>query len=136
MHVTDARHVYEDQWGEIIDRPAADLVELRWYDSTESMSAQDFQAWLLIFAEHVLRLRRSFVLIDSTRFLMDPARLDNEWRFANIIPRYNAAGVRRLAFQFPDGVPAIGTPPAPEGPATFPTAYFGRRQEALDWLAG
>jgi hypothetical protein len=40
--VTEAQHVYEDQRGEIIDRPAADLVELRWYDSTESMSAPDF----------------------------------------------------------------------------------------------
>jgi hypothetical protein len=33
-------------------------------------------------------------------------------------------------------LPMIGAPPAPEGPARFPTAYFGRRQEALDWLAG
>jgi hypothetical protein len=29
----------------------------------------------------------------------------------------------------------IGTPPAPEGPARFPTGYFGRGQDALDWLA-
>jgi hypothetical protein len=71
-----------------------------------------------------------------TRFMMDPANLNDAWRDANIIPRYNAAGVRRFAFLFPDGMPAIGAPPAAEGPATFPTAYFARRQEALDWLAG
>jgi hypothetical protein len=76
------------------------------------------------------------VLIDGTRFMMDPANLNDAWRDANIIPRYNAAGVRRFAFLFPDGMPAIGAPPAAEGPATFPTGYFARRQGALDWLAG
>jgi hypothetical protein len=53
-----------------------------------------------------------------------------------LIPRYNAAGVRRFAFLFSDGMPAIGAPPAPERPATFPTGYFAHRQQALDWLAG
>ena len=32
--MADAQHVYEDQWGEIIDRPGIDVIELRWYDST------------------------------------------------------------------------------------------------------
>jgi hypothetical protein len=132
----DVQHVYEDRWGEIIDRPTPELVELRWYDTTAAMSAEEFQDWLATFAEHVERQRRPRVLVDGTRFMMDPANLDEAWRDANIVPRYNSAGVQRFAFLFPDGMPAIGAPPAAEGPATFPTAYFGRRQEALDWLAG
>ena len=70
-------HVYEDQWGQIIDRPAADLVELRWYDSTESMPAPDFRAWLLIFADYVQRLRRrclSDLLHPTARSADVPAR--------------------------------------------------------------
>jgi hypothetical protein len=134
--MADAEHVYEDRWGEIIDRPATELVELRWYDTTADMSAEQFQDWLATFAGHVERFRRPRVLVDGTRFMMDPANLNDDWRDANIIPRYNAAGVRRFAFLFPDGMPAIGAPPAVEGPATFSTAYFSRRQEALDWLAG
>jgi len=134
--MTDVEHLYEDRWGEIIDRPATELVELRWYDTTAAMSAEQFQDWLTTFAAHVERLGRPRVLIDGTRFMMDPANLDDAWRDANIIPRYNAAGVRRFALLFPDGMPAIGAPPAVEGPATFPTGYFARRQEALDWLAG
>jgi hypothetical protein len=134
--VDDVRHVYEDRWGEIIDRPAAELVELRWYDSTAAMSAQQFQAWLATFAGHVERLRRPGVLVDGTRFMMDPSNLDDEWRNTHIVPRYNAGGVRRFAFLFPEGMPAIGTPPAQEGPATFPTGYFDRRQDALDWVTG
>jgi hypothetical protein len=134
--MTDVEHVYEDQWGEIIDRPATDLVELRWYDTTAAMSAEQFREWLQTFAGHVERLHRPRVLVDGTRFLMDPANLDDAWRDANIIPRYNGAGVHRFAFLFPDGMPAVGAPPAAEGPATFPTGYFARRREALDWLAG
>jgi hypothetical protein len=134
--MADVEHLYEDRWGEIIDRPANGLVELRWYDTTADMSAEQFQDWLARLAGRLEQLRRPRVLIDGTRFMMDPANLDDAWRDANIIPRYNAAGVRRFAFLFPDGMPAIGAPPAPEGPATFPTGYFARRQEALDWLAG
>jgi hypothetical protein len=134
--MADAEHLYEDRWGEIIDRPAAELVELRWYDTTAAMSAEQFQEWLTTFAAHLERAHRPRVLVDGTRFLMDRANLNDAWRDANIVPRYNAAGVRRFAFLFPDGMPAIGAPPAVEGPATFPTGYFARRQKALDWLAG
>ena len=48
---------------------------------------------------------------------MPMARMDLAWRDANIIPRYNTAGVKRFAFLMPAGMPAIGTPPSPEGPA-------------------
>jgi len=43
--------------------------------------------------------------------------------------------VRKFAFHMPEGMPAIGSSPAREGTATYPTAYFARRQAALDWLA-
>jgi hypothetical protein len=66
---------------------------------------------------------------------MSPAKMDGPWRDANIIPRYNAAGVAKFAFHMPDGMPMIGEPPTPEAPGRFPTGYFGRRQDALDWLA-
>jgi hypothetical protein len=132
--MADVQHVYEDGFGEIVDRPALELVELRWYDTTATMSDDQFQDWLTTFAGHVERLRRPRVLVDGTRFMMDPSNLNDEWRDANIIPRYNAAGVRRFAFLFPDGMPAIGAPPVAEGPATFPTGYFARRPDALEWL--
>jgi hypothetical protein len=128
-------HLYEDRWGAVIDRGDSGYVEIRWYDSTDAMSQEDFQRWLAAFAKEVERLRRPGILVDATRFLMDPAKMSGEWRDANIIPHYNAAGVKKFAFLMPEGMPAIGSPPAIEGPANFPTAYFGRRQQALDWLA-
>jgi hypothetical protein len=36
----------------------------------------------------------------------------------------------------PAGMPAVGAPPAPEGPAALPTGYFDSRPAALAWLAG
>jgi len=127
--------VYEDKWGEIFDRPSADLIEIRWFDTTAGMSRDDFQSWLTKFAECVETCARSRVLVDSTSFQMSPAKMDGPWRDANIIPRYNAAGVRKFAFLMPQGMPMIGEPPANEPPGRFPTGYFGTRQAALDWLA-
>jgi hypothetical protein len=133
--MANTEHVYEDRWGEVIDRPSADLVELRWFDTTADMSAAQFKHWLATFAGCLEQCRRSRVLVDGTQFLLDPANLDGEWRDAHIIPRYNAAGVKRFAFQFPAGTPGIGDPPGREEPGEFPTGYFGTRQDALDWLA-
>lgn len=127
--------VYEDRWGEILDRPSADLVELRWFDTTADMSSAEFQSWLATFAGCVEKCGRSRVLVDSTSFRMDMANMDGSWRDANIIPRYNAAGVAKFAFHMPQGMPLIGKEPTPEAPGRFPTGYFGRRQDALDWLA-
>jgi hypothetical protein len=128
--------IYEDEWGEVFDRPAADLIELRWFDSTEEMSAGQFQGWLEKFAECVEKCRRSRVLVDSTAFRMSPAKMDGPWRDANIIPRYNAAGVRKFAFHMPEGMPMIGQPPEKEAPGNFPTGYFAKRRDALAWLGG
>jgi hypothetical protein len=128
--------IYEDRWGEVFDRPSGDLIELRWFDTTAEMSASEFQSWLTKFAECVEKCGRSRVLIDSTAFRMSPAKMDGPWRDANIIPRYNAAGVRKFAFHMPEGMPMIGQPPENEAPGRFPTGYFGKRQDALAWLSG
>jgi hypothetical protein len=125
--------VYEDLHGEVIDR--GDFVEIRWFDATSELDSEGFNAWLALFAGIVEERRRRGVLVDGLAFLMDPAHMDGEWRDANIIPRYNAAGVRRFAFVMPAGMPAIGAAPAPEGPGDFPTGYFGRREDAIAWLA-
>lgn len=128
--------VYEDRWGEVFDRAPLDLIELRWFDATSAMSADEFKESLEAFAGSVERYKRTRVLIDATNFRMDPAHMNMAWRDANIIPRYNAAGVRRFALQMPGGMPLIGKPPAVEGPGQFPTGYFGRREDAIDWLSG
>lgn len=126
--------VYEDKWGEIIERPDAHLAEIRWFDTTRAMTRSEFEQWLTTFAGCVERLHQPGVLVDGTSFLMDPSNSDGEWRGKNIVPRYNAAGVKKFAFIFPKDMPAIGARPAIEPPAAYPTGYFGSREDALNWL--
>ena len=125
---------FTDDWGEVIERPEHDTIEIRWFDSTATMSGDEFNDWLSRFAAEVERTGRSRVLVDGLTFLMPMQLMDAGWRDAHIIPRYNAAGVERFAFLMPAGMPAIGAPPAMEGPATYPTAYFETRRSAMEWL--
>ena len=126
--------MYEDQWGEIVDRPTLNLVEIRWYDTTSEMSGEDFNNWLSTYAGCVETQNRAGCLVDAVQFKMPMDRMDTGWRNENIIPRYNAASVQKFAFIMPAGMPLIGTDPAPEGPATFPTGYFEKRSAAVAWI--
>ena len=127
--------VYEDRFGEVIDRPDLDLIEIRWYDTTTDLDGPGFDRWLSGFASAVEEAGRPNILTDSTAFRMDMARMNMDFRENNIIPRYNAAGIRKFAFHLPPGAPPIGSEPTTEGPANYLTAYFGSRADALRWLA-
>ena len=126
--------LYSDQWGDIIDRSDDDCVEIRWFDISSGMDADDFNGFLLKYAECVEKSSRAGGLVDAVQFKMDMAKMHMGWRDEHIIPRYNAAGMKKFAFIMPAGMPAIGKPPEREGPADFPTAYFGTRYDALQWL--
>ena len=135
MNAATVSHVYEDRFGEVIDHAADGYLEIRWYDATERMSTDEFQAWVTDFAGEVERRRHPAILVDVTRFLMDQSDMDDGWWYEQIVPRYNAAGVEKFAFLAPDGAPGVGSPPAAAKGANFPAAYFARRQDALDWLS-
>lgn len=126
---------HSDRWGECIVRPADNCTEIRWFDTTAEMSGDDFNGFLDVYAEIVERAGLTGALVDAVQFKMDMARMSMGWRDENIIPRYNAAGLKKFAFLMPAGMPAIGAPPSREGPADFPTAYFGARQDALKWIS-
>ncbi len=126
--------VHNDTFGAVIDWGDDDYVEIRWYDATRDMTASQFNDWLTGFATAVESAKRAGVLVDAVQFKMDMTTMDMEYRDAHVIPRYNPAVVTRFAFLMPTGMPAIGAPPAPEGPADFPTAFFASRSEAIDWL--
>lgn len=126
--------IWEDAWGEVIDRPEQDIIEIRWFDTTSDFDSDTFNDWLAEFAGAVEAAQRSRILTDATAFRMPMELMDGAWRDANIIPRYNAAGVKKFAFLMPAGMPAIGAAPTLEGPAQYPTAYFGTRRDALNWL--
>lgn len=126
---------YSDQWGECLIRPDDQCSEIRWFDTTSGMTGDDFNRFLSAFAGTVEASGLPGALVDAVQFSMDMSLMQMGWRDENIIPRYNAADLRKFAFVMPDGMPAIGAPPQAEGPANFPTAYFATRAAALSWLA-
>ena len=125
---------YTDRWGDILDRQDDDCVEIRWFDTTSAMNGSEFGDFLTRYAEQVELCGRRNCLIDAVQFKMDPDNMNMGWRDEHIVPRYNAAGVQKFAFIMPQGMPAIGKTPENEGPGQFPTAYFGTRVDALNWL--
>jgi hypothetical protein len=58
-------------------------VELRWYDTTAAMSAEQFQDWPDVRPVTSSVSARPRVLVDGTRFMMDPANLNNASHDAN-----------------------------------------------------
>ena len=132
--MTMVQVLFSDRWGDILDRSDNNCVEIRWFDTTTGMSGDDFNGFLETYAGCVEASGRTGCLVDANQFKMDFEQMNTGWRDANIIPRYNAAGVKKFAFIVPAGAPPTRNPPAPEGPAKFPTGYFPGRADALAWL--
>ena len=102
--MTTPKIAYSDQWGECVDRPIDDCVEIRWFDTTSSMDGDQFNQFLSNYATVVETCRRRGGLVDAIQFKMDPSRMSMDWRDQHITPRYNAAGVKKFAFIMPAGM--------------------------------
>jgi hypothetical protein len=129
--------LYSDQFSKYVRHPQHATIELRWLEATKSMSEEQFREGLERLAELLERERVPTVLIDVTNFTHQSPPDFLEWRETHIIPRYNEAGVKKLAFLLPPDAPGTmdkGIAPATERAANFPTGYFGSRELALSWL--
>lgn len=122
-----------NEWGAIVRHEDLDLLELRWFGSTASMTDGGFMATLCLFVWEAEKARPSRLLIDATEFRHRFGEGAMAWRDAHIIPRYGAAGVRKFAFHMPANFPRAGAEEV-EGPAVFPTKWFVDRNEAIEWL--
>lgn len=129
------RVVAENERGQILQHPEEAVLELWWRGDGEPMSDGAFMTTLSLLALMAERLWPVAILIDATRFAHRFGEGISEWRDSVVIPRYGAAGVRRFAFIMPEGFPGIGTQET-QGPAVFPTAWFGSRAAAIGWLTG
>ena len=124
-------------YGEVVYHRAVNVLELVWNERTAEMVDDDFKRGLELLAEQAEAKQPRGILIDATSFRHQFAPGVMEWRDARIIPRYAAAGVQRFAFQMPAGFPDTaehGRQPEHEGPAPYPTQWFGARDSALAWL--
>jgi hypothetical protein len=131
--------VASTEYGVIIDHDERDTLELRWLPATKDATEAQARDTMALFAAETEKLRPRFLIVDTTEFLHRWADDMMAWRDKEIIPRYNAGGVAKLAFIAGEAVPfptvESGARPAPEGPATFPTGWFTSRDRAYQWLA-
>ena len=110
----------------------ARAIELDWKAGTSEMAAGDFQEALEHLAGHIRDHGATGTLIDvrSFQFSMTPEL--ERWRVANIIPAYNAGGLRRFAYLLPPG--AEYRPGDGGDGADFATEYFHDADAARAWL--
>jgi hypothetical protein len=125
--------LFHDRFGVLSYDDARDILELRWFEETESMTDDDYMGWLERFAISAEQHHVQFIVIDTLAFKHHPGAHTGPWRDEHIIPRYNRAGVKKFAFLLPTGA-APKAEPMPEEPARFPTGYFESREQIDRWF--
>ena len=134
----EPRELAANHWGTITYYPQWTTLELTWSPETRSMDDDGFRQTLQLLADHGLKVRPRFMIIDATQFRHTLADGTLAWRDEHIVPRYNEAGVQKFAFLATAAAPGTiekGAEPAPDGPAAFPTAWFETRDRMYAWLA-
>jgi hypothetical protein len=98
------------------------------------MTDDDFKRWRERHTALGEVHRPAFTLIDVSKFRHQFGADLAVWREEHIIPRYNAAGVRKLAFLLlKEFLP--GTKPAPEARAAFPNGDLDTREQVDAWFS-
>ena len=133
----EPQEVAANEWGTVTNHPQWQTLELKWDASTRSMTDDGFKQTLQILADQGLKVRPRFMIIDSTEFFHRPGEDTLAWRDEHIVPLYNDAGIEKFAFLTTTAMPGTvekGGEPKPDGPATFPTAWFETKERLYAWL--
>lgn len=108
------------------------LVRLTWLAGTAGMTDQDFKETVETFAESALQHKARGLLIDVREFKHRPSPEIAAWRDEVVVPKYNRAGVKKIAWVWPGNAPS--NQPASEK-EKFENRYFGTEAEALAWVS-
>jgi len=109
---------------------AESIVELTWLPGTQGMTDQDFKEGLNVFAEAALQHRAKNLIIDMRQFMGRPSAEVGAWRDDVIVPKYEKAGVKKIAWIWP----GMSADEAGTG-AAYQQRYFAARDEAINWCA-
>jgi len=137
MTPEDPQELAASEWGTITYYPQWHTLELTWNPNTRTMGDDGFQETLQLLADQGLKVRPRYMIIDATQFFHTLGEGILTWRDEHIVPLYNEAGVQKFAFLATGAAPGTiekGGVPAPDGPATFPTAWFETRDRLYAWL--
>src|SRR6516225_7747240 len=86
-----------DKWSKLIFYPDWNTLELKWLPTTREATEEDASS-MEVFASEAVNRRPNTLIVDTTEFFHRFGEGFEGWRAANIIPKYNASGVTKLAF--------------------------------------
>ena len=129
----NSQEVHRDDRAIVTFTEAERILELRWLPGSADLTDADFKSAMLRYAESAEKYRPLYLLVDVTEFRFSPGAEVAPWREQEIIPRYNRAGVAKMAFLLPEGSAVEGSPRR-EPPGEFPTGYFDARDSVLAWF--
>jgi len=113
------------------------ILRFHWTDKTASMTDDDFQRALLLYADFAAKHSARGLMVDVRNFRHRPAPETGRWRDEVVAPKYASAGVKKFAYvvgqDFP--MPPAGSTPPPTA-RLFETRFFHSTAEAEAWLAG
>ena len=107
------------------------LVRLKWLAGTAGMTDEDFKETLEAFADTAIQHGAKRLLIDVLEFKHRPSAEVQKWRDEVTVPKYNKAGVKKIAWVWPGA--AQGNEPG--GKEKIENHYFPTEAEALAWAA-
>ncbi len=129
--------VFENEYMTINMVDNEQTLELDWKQQTSQMQAADFKAALYIYAGFSIEFMtpQLLVLIHLFGFQEAMSQELTEWRDQQIFPKYNQAGVQKMAFlgnkeQLPP------QDPPQSALANFPTRFFSDKNDVAVWFNG
>jgi len=108
------------------------LVRLTWLAGTAGMTDQDFKETLEAFADSAVQHRAQRLIIDVREFKHRPSPDIMTWRDEVVVPKYNRAGVKKIAWVWPGNTPS-NEPTSQKD--KFENRYFATEAEALAWAS-
>ena len=107
------------------------ILKLDWTEETINMTDQDFKDCLLEFAALAKKHQTKKLWVDSNRYKYNTANELMTWRKNTIIPLFQEAGVKQLAFQIGIGGKIM---PASVTETGLRTECFETHDSTLNWL--
>ncbi|GAA2389262.1 hypothetical protein Cme02nite_71010 [Catellatospora methionotrophica] len=124
--------IYHDEYG-TISRDDGDVLALTWSAATDHISDDAFRALMSRFAQTAEQEPTRYAVVDARELRHRPDADFDDWYDQHVVPSLDRAGLAKLAYLMRPAE-AAEAEPAPEGPATFPTAYFDSMESVRDWL--
>ena len=133
------KKIYQSYFYDFAHCDETNSLIFQWKPETETIKNNDFKEGLSNFAGYAFELKTPNMVVDVRNFKPGAGEptpdVMGTWRAEVVIPRYNAAGVKKFAYlRNPDGGgPPVSEPTKHEG-ETFETAVFDSEEKMMNWL--